>query len=328
MTISVKPGPVLVETLQPTPFASLPEPEPGWFDVSYAITGDGLLASLRSTCDVTGNWYRNVKARDTSRPLLTKNAVAKLSIFDGMTEYGAIEFPLATAFPVFDIHKDGGWVVANARCRPTDDNATLFDEKGVAVDRFCLGDGIEHLQCDDRGNIWVGYFDEGVFGNDGWKLPGAREPISMAGLVQFDPSGKVLWRLDDPSMADCYALNVSRGTAWAYYYTDFPIVEISIATGRTRARKTSVAGGHSLACDSKGAMIIGGYSPDKDRITLLEFRAGAEAVACFRHALQGSFSERASLCQGRGDTLHIVQDGFWSKLTLDDVRQAAAQSAA
>lgn len=325
MTTLSNQGAALIEILQPTPFASLPEPEPGWFDVSYAITGDGLLASLRSTCDVAGNWYRNVKAKETARPLVTRNAMARLSIFDGITEYGTIEFPLETAFPVFDTHRNGGWIVASARCRPTDVNATLFSDEGQAIDRFCLGDGMEHLQCDDRGNIWVGYFDEGVFGNDGWKLPGSKAPISMAGLVQFDPSGKVLWQLDDPSMADCYALNVTRSTTWAYYYTDFPIVEIATATGRTRVRQTTVTGGHSLACDAQGAMIIGGYSPDRDGITLLDFRDGVQTVARFRHALPSTFSERAALCQARGDTLHIVQDRLWNQLTLNDVRLAAAQ---
>ncbi|WP_176444820.1 hypothetical protein [Paenibacillus herberti] len=36
---------------------------------------------------------------------------------------------------------------------------------------FLLGDGIQSVQVTDKGIIWTSYFDEGVFGNNGWDKP-------------------------------------------------------------------------------------------------------------------------------------------------------------
>jgi hypothetical protein len=55
------------------------------------------------------------------------------------------------------------------RCRRFPDGShelstKIYDAKGKLQREFLLGDGIEHVQIDRRGNIWVGYFDEGVYG--------------------------------------------------------------------------------------------------------------------------------------------------------------------
>ena len=43
--------------------------------------------------------------------------------------------------------------------------------------QFVLGDGIKHVQTTAAGDIWVGYFDEGVYGNYGWGNDPDSEPI-------------------------------------------------------------------------------------------------------------------------------------------------------
>ena len=48
-----------------------------------------------------------------------------------------------------------------------------------------LGDGIQHLQTTKSGEIWAAYFDEGIFGNLGW-----RRPIGAKGLLRFNSDGK------------------------------------------------------------------------------------------------------------------------------------------
>lgn len=74
---------------------------------------------------------------------------------------------------------------------------------------FLLGDGISHVQSDANGNIWTGYFDEGVFGNYGWATP-----AGAAGLSCFTKSGEKIWGYEAPAgfdqIDDCDALNVAR----------------------------------------------------------------------------------------------------------------------
>lgn len=111
-----------------------------------------------------------------------------------------------------------GWLLADAR----GGKALIFDGTGSRVlDRLDLGDGSQHLQTTPEGKIWVGYFDEGVYGSG----------IGAEGLVCFDGKGQPLFRYAElakklglPFIDDCYALNVNNNTVWTCYYSDFPLV--------------------------------------------------------------------------------------------------------
>jgi hypothetical protein len=77
------------------------------------------------------------------------------------------------------------------------------------------------MQTTADGQIWVGYFDEGVFGGG----------IGRAGAVCFDAAGKPVFRYNEfaiaqnlPPVADCYTLNVAEDAVWLCYYTAFPLV--------------------------------------------------------------------------------------------------------
>jgi len=105
-------------------------------------------------------------------------------------------------------------------------NGKVFAEDGTLKREFLLGDGIEDVQTTDDGRIWVSYFDEGVFGNFGW-----RAPVGTSGLVLWDKFGSRLYEFSPSGgldiVCDCYALNVvSNKEAWCYYYTQFPLVRI------------------------------------------------------------------------------------------------------
>jgi hypothetical protein len=168
----------------------------------------------------------------------------------------------ATAYPHLDILPDGDLLIVGARCRryrdgSTDDNAHTFDPTGTHRSAFCLGDGIEHIGVDDAGSIWVAYFDEGVFGNLGWT-----QPVGAAGLVRFSRHSDRLWTYTPPpgaaEIADCYALNVDARTTWIYYYTDFPLVQIT--NGRTRAyAPTPVRGARAVVVHDHDVVFIGDY---------------------------------------------------------------------
>jgi len=64
----------------------------------------------------------------------------------------------------------GRFLVVGARSRwrgdGPDRNAVLYD--GQVVSKHVLGDGIAHVLATSAGQVWGGYFDEGVYGNCGW----------------------------------------------------------------------------------------------------------------------------------------------------------------
>lgn len=111
-----------------------------------------------------------------------------------------------------------GWLLSDAR----GGLARIFDTKGEKVVRTLdLGDAIEDVQTTPEGHIWVGYFDEGVFGNG----------IGANGLVCFDSDGAAVFKYADfaaehelPHIDDCYSLNVCRDAVWTCHYSAFPLI--------------------------------------------------------------------------------------------------------
>ena len=67
----------------------------------------------------------------------------------------------------------------------------------------------------------------------------------------WPPSG-----LDD--IADCYALNVSARTTWAYYYTGFPLVRFS-DTKASPFSPSPVRGARGILVHEDVVIFIGGY---------------------------------------------------------------------
>ncbi|EHG6165306.1 hypothetical protein [Escherichia fergusonii] len=105
-------------------------------------------------------------------------------------------------------------------------NAAIYTMDGRLVRRFTLGDGIEDVSVTEKGEIWVSYFDEGVFGNFGWQIP-----MGQNGLVKYDLYGNVLWEQNECCIFDCYTLNVDNAASvWFYYYADFELVHIKNST--------------------------------------------------------------------------------------------------
>jgi hypothetical protein len=104
---------------------------------------------------------------------------------------------------------DGGYALASSRSTVGEKNIQLFDKLGKFKMSFAVGDGIEHLTVDSKGRIWVGYFDEGIFGAD---------PLSSGGLSRFSQSGKLEYQWSSEKndiIADCDALTVDdRDLLW------------------------------------------------------------------------------------------------------------------
>ncbi len=198
------------------------------------------------------------------------------------------------------------------------------------LDRFCLGDGIGHLQCDHDGNIWCGYFDEGVYGNNGWGLLEGPEPIGSAGLVKFDRTGRVLWRYADSppfdfTIDDCYALNVTEN-AWTCFYSDFPVMHVGSGHQiRLWANEDKQAGPWAIAVDGSHVLLAGGYDGGT-RLVLHHLQGDlAGQVAEARIALPPETSPKDVRLIGRGDQVHVMHDRSWGRISVSDLLQLSGQ---
>jgi hypothetical protein len=89
------------------------------------------------------------------------------------------------------------------------------------VRSFAISNDVELVQATLSGNVWVGYGDDGAYGDN---------PLSQTGVVCFDQNGKVIFRFNKLANQEqalkiehTYAMNViSDNEAWLYYYTQPP----------------------------------------------------------------------------------------------------------
>jgi hypothetical protein len=118
--------------------------------------------------------------------------------YDGTRVLLRTELPeVPFAFPFIQILPTGHILVAGSRCRYSNGraelNAALYTPEGTLAHQMTLGDGIQDIQASRQGELWVSYFDEGVFGNYGWD-----QPIGAPGLVCFGQDGQVRWNFTAP----------------------------------------------------------------------------------------------------------------------------------
>jgi hypothetical protein len=189
-----------------------------------------------------------------------------------------------------------------------DRNARVYGPDGRLVREFLLGDGIQRVQTTADGRIWTSYFDEGVFGNFGW-----RDPVGASGLVCWDGHGRRLYEYRPPpgadAICDCYALNVpSDEEVWFYYYTDFPLVRLRRDSTAT-VWPCPVRGADAFAVAGPHVLFRGGYDRH-DRYHLFEVpNRGGEMTPrgtfTFTDA-QGDGPVGASAL-GRGPFLYLFQ---------------------
>ncbi len=164
------------------------------------------------------------------------------------------------------------WLLTCHRARNGEPNAVVHSADGAAIRTFFLGDGIESVQTTPNGEaIWVSYFDEGVYSGG---------ELEHNGLVCFDRAGTPTLRFSDfwhgdlsvPVIDDCYALNVTNDTeTWAYYYTDFPLVQIKNGAVESVRDDLKIAGSKAFAVFNNRALLGGGYG-ETDRVYLINLR--------------------------------------------------------
>ncbi|BCJ46980.1 hypothetical protein GCM10010168_35000 [Actinoplanes ianthinogenes] len=285
-----------------------------------ATTDHGALTSVTTS----PGWATFPDAR-AARP-----AGARVTVHtpDGTRVVRIPSMPLAhaTAQPL----PDGRILVVAARCRwrpdGPDHNAIVYDPTGAPVSRHVFGDGIEHVYTTPSGGAWAGYFDEGVYGNYGWAGPGP-SPVGDCGLIRFGPDGALDWRFDElddlPFIDDCYALNVTGETAWACYYSGFPLVRVQ--DGRATVWRNDLAhGARALLVGDGRVALAGGYRGDRDRLVVAELGDGVlHETGRYRLTLPGGdpLPDGARLV-GRGPDLHVFAGPDWYRLRIDAVSGA------
>ena len=180
-------------------------------------------------------------------------------------------------------------------------NGHVWRSDGSLIREFSLGDGIEDVQTSARSEIWVSYFDEGVFGN-------GEEP----GLACFDLAGKRVFSFADsiakddneiPLIDDCYALNVSGDDeVWLYYYMAFPLVKL---VGKRLAGiwpRAPRLGSHALAVGERSVLFAGDYGA-RSSITRYFPESGRSEMG---HAIADGQQLEFSRAMGRADRLYLV----------------------
>jgi len=146
--------------------------------------------------------YRAVKLSvDWTNGLITDQSIYELGVFDTYLHFVQ---PIGD-----DILLVGACSEFNEEC--AEPNAVIVGKDGEIKSRFCLGDGIECCFVTSDEHIVVAYFDEGIFGNNGWGEVDSPAPLGSAGLVVWDKNGCKLWEHDQSKffVSHCKSLNIS-----------------------------------------------------------------------------------------------------------------------
>lgn len=245
---------------------------------------------------------------------------------DGALEQRSLE-GLGVTHPFVQPTPDGELLIVAARSRWADGgaepNAWLVARDGSVRRQFCLGDGVEALQVTPEGRVWAGYFDEGVFGNLGWGLPGRPEPLGGAGIVCWGLDGERLWDFSPPPgfdrIVDCYAMSATGEEVWACYDADFPIVRLRV-DAPTVGWDLGIPGAGTIASTGDRVGLVGGYQGDHDRLVVASLGAETAASRVLRLVMpDGAALPESAPVAGRGRFVHAVVGGAWLRLDLDQV---------
>ncbi|MEW6496880.1 MAG: hypothetical protein AB1589_30820 [Cyanobacteriota bacterium] len=152
------------------------------------------------------------------------------------------------------------WLLVRARASGySDKNAHIYSSTGEHLHSFHAGEGIADVQVTENGHIWISFFDQGVFSFS--------SAFGQAGLICLDKTGNFVFEYDNNSdqkeelICDCYAMNVaSPQDIWIYYYTDFPLAQISDWQVQQRWFPMPICGSHAFAVNKDyHALFDGGY---------------------------------------------------------------------
>ena len=228
----------------------------------------------------------------------------------------------------------GRVLVVGARCvydpeRGPERNAEIHGPDGELLARGTLGDGIAYVRTDTEDGIWAGYFDEGIFGNNGWgRGQGGPDPIGAPGLVRFRDDLTLDCPLPDvapwglPGQTPYIALESTA--VWASYHNMNETVVVRFDPSEDR----ETLSGWSLAEEGSRAVPL---RPGWDRVVRLGGRFGShdlmaltalgddgqvERRAYRRLALPGGVELAHFASHTHAGVLHVFTGTTWWSLDL------------
>jgi len=228
-------------------------------------------------------------------------------------------------YPLVDLLADGRVVIVGARTqwRSKDDydlNGLIFNPSSGERIEFLAGDGIENLSVDSKSRIFISYFDEGVFGNNGWGGPGPVGP-GAGGLCCFDDKGDIEWQFNSVDgtgefISDCYALNVCGVHAYIYYYTDFSLCEIDPEFS-TKYWNPNLSGCRNFAID-KNLVVFSGQYDDPSTKFYLQKRLPNRLSKAIPLSVELEFGEleKPSKTICRGHNIHHFNKEGWFRSSI------------
>lgn len=192
-----------------------------------------------------------------------------------------------------------------------DRNGKLFDLNGALVKEILLGDGIQNVQVSRNGTIWTGYFDEGVFGNYGWK-----KPIGAPGLIAWNINGEQVFMNSTADICDCYALNImSDDDVWFYYYSDFNLCNIK--DSQIHFFNPGIEGSSGFIKDKRHFLFDQGY--DKHDNYSLIINGSFRKQASIEFVNQDEQKIQTDIRDFRGDKLLLVDQDQIYTVQLKDI---------
>jgi len=175
-------------------------PEPDDQLVAACIGPDGIAAALWASpaaARALNGLQTNSAGVASAHTMLAQPVTARVTLQRSSGHPDTIVITdLRLAHPDIALLPGGDLLIVGARCAWTPDhvepNAAIYSGDGTLTRRGIVGDGIAHVRTTPSGAIWIGYSDEGIFGNFGWGVPGPA-PVGHRGLMRFDSNLEPGW---------------------------------------------------------------------------------------------------------------------------------------
>ncbi|MFN3634002.1 TetR family transcriptional regulator [Exiguobacterium profundum] len=142
-----------------------------------------------------------------------------------------LRLPFHLSSPFIRLLDSEMFLVVDVTLEETPVNTWVIDERGKVLHSFHAGNAIGAVSVNDTG-IWIGYADEGVFG----------EGISTEALVCFSHTGNMLhcYQSDlirPPTIVDCELLQANQTGVWLCPSIWYDLIHVD-STGRLNKYKT------------------------------------------------------------------------------------------
>lgn len=316
----------LVRSLQP--------PEPDAAILAFSVTPAGDALTLWTSHAGRGQ----LTARDPSGMFVAANPTRPVDVVvthdTRHVRKRTWNLTVTTSFPTAHAMPGEGLLILGARAPWRDEaperNAFLYDRDGNLTRSACLGDGIEHAVTTARGIIFVGYFDEGVFGSRGWGGRG-RAPIGASGLNAYGPALELAWSNDTADIVSCYALAGAGEGCVLCPYPGWQVVRFD-GHGKAELFSNEVGGASALAAHGDLVALVGGYGANNDRVAVEKLAPAAPGGAApeARHLGGGRLSLpdgtwRPTHVVGRDGVLHVLAGRDWHAMGVRQIAAALAR---